>query len=103
MAKFITEANPADLSRIMELEDLGFQEGVREKKQVFEERISFPEGFLVIRDNNEIIGYISAEIWSYSEVINKEMFALGHSINSFHIDRQEEIYIFNDNTSKIPG
>jgi ribosomal-protein-alanine N-acetyltransferase len=94
MAKLITEANLADLSKIMELEDLGFQEGIREDKQVFKERIScFPEGFLVIKDDNEIIGYISAEIWSYSESINKEMFALGHSINSIHIDKREEIYI----------
>lgn len=94
MAKLITEADLADLSKIMELEDLGFQKGIREKKQVFEERIScFPEGFLVIKDDSEIMGYISAEIWSYSEFINKEMFALGHSINSFHIDKGEEIYI----------
>lgn len=94
MAKLITEANLTDLSKIMELEDLGFQEGIREKKQVIEERIScFPEGFLVIKDNNEIMGYISAEIWSYSEFVNKEMFALGHSINSLHVDKREEIYI----------
>jgi ribosomal protein S18 acetylase RimI-like enzyme len=94
MAKLITEAGIADLDKIMELEDSGFQEGIREKRQVFEERIScFPEGFLVIKDDNEIMGYISAEIWSYSEFINKERFALGHSINSFHIDKREEIYI----------
>jgi [ribosomal protein S18]-alanine N-acetyltransferase len=94
MEKLITEANLTDLNNIMKLEDLGFQESIREKKKVFEERIScFSEGFLVIRDNNEVIGYISAEIWGYSEFINQEKFALGHSINSLHIDKREEIYI----------
>jgi len=93
----LMEAEPKDIDGIMELEHKGFEQSVREEKQVFLERINyFPEGFLLLKDttrDNKIIGYICSEVWKYNEQILGGNFSLGHSIKDYHRIEESELYI----------
>ena len=90
----IENAKMEDTDGIMELEKLGFEEGIAEKREVFEERICvFPKGFFVMKYEKKIIGYISTEIWKFEENLKKDKFLLNHSIKDAHNEFGEEIYI----------
>ena len=97
----LRKACMADISDIMEIESESFEPGIAESRDVFIERITtFNEGFLVLEDLNinKCIGYIASELWRYSEIINNDSFALGHSIKSRHCDNGNEIYISSTGT-----
>jgi len=93
----LVEAEPKDIDGIMELEHKGFEQSIREEKQVFLERINyFSEGFLLLKDtthDNKIIGYICSEVWKYNEPILGGYFSLGHSIKDYHRIEESELYI----------
>lgn len=101
----IRKANAGDIDDIMEIEHLSFHPEIIESKKVFEERIAaFPDGFLIaeIEDKGNkngggigktIAGYISSELWKYSENIPYSNFGLNHSVYDTHSDDGEELYI----------
>ncbi|MDR0767914.1 MAG: GNAT family N-acetyltransferase [Methanosarcinales archaeon] len=94
----IRKANAKDIDDIMEIERLSFHPEVIESKKVFEDRIkAFSDGFLIaeIEENGEkiIAGYISSELWKYSEEIPHANFNLNHSVYETHSDSGEELYI----------
>lgn len=96
----IRKANADDIDDIMEIEHLSFHPEVIESKKVFEDRIAaFPDGFLIAEIENEsegssmIAGYISSELWKYSEEIPYSNFNLNHSVYETHSDDGEELYI----------
>ncbi|MGE5678436.1 MAG: GNAT family N-acetyltransferase [Pseudomonadota bacterium] len=91
----IREAAPEDIGAIMRIEADAFHTTIRESKETFEARIEeFPEGCLILTDEGNMpIGYITSEIWKYSQVVDKESFCLGHSIKDIHDCNGEELYI----------
>ena len=94
----IRKANADDIDDIMEIEHLSFHPEVIESEKVFEDRIAvFPDGFLIAEIENEngktIAGYISSELWKYSEEIPYSNFGLNHSVYETHSDDGEELYI----------
>ncbi|WMW23476.1 N-acetyltransferase [Methanolobus mangrovi] len=65
-----------------------------ECRDVFLDRMKvFPEGFLVMEIDREIAGYISSEMWEYSENIDTDRFCLNHTIREVHIRGGSELYI----------
>lgn len=90
----IRNATINDIEDIMDIEHESFHETVYEDRSVFLDRISiFPDGFLVLEVNGNVCGYISSEIWNYSEEIHKDMFNLNHSISKLHTSTGSELYI----------
>lgn len=103
----IRKAEAKDIGAIMKIEQLSFHPEVIESQKVFEDRIEvFADGFLIAEiekendgDSNngncrmEIAGYISSELWKYSEEIPYSNFNLNHSIYDTHHDEGEELYI----------
>lgn len=90
----IRKATINDIEDIMDIEHESFHENVYEDRSVFSSRIlTFPDGFLVLEVDGNVCGYISSEIWNYSEKINKDMFDLNHSINKLHTTTGSELYI----------
>jgi len=84
----------SDIDKIMELEEACFNEYTRESKEVYLERINtFPDGFIVMQNENEFIGAISSEIWQYAPNLNRETFTLGHSIKEMNEPNGDELYI----------
>lgn len=78
----------------MDIEHESFCETVYEDIVVFLDRIStFPDGFLVLEVNGHVSGYISSEIWNYSQEIQRDMFDLNHSISKVHSATGSELYI----------
>jgi ribosomal-protein-alanine N-acetyltransferase len=92
--KYFRNVNNSDIEKIMELENACFNKYTREKKEVYLERINtFPDGFIVMQNENEFIGAISSEIWQYTPSINRELFNLGHSIKEMNKSDGNELYI----------
>lgn len=90
----IRNATINDIKQIMDIEYESFCETVHEDRSVFIDRIlTFPDGFLVLEINGYVSGYISSEIWTYSEEIREEMFNLNHSIRKVHNATSSELYI----------
>lgn len=91
----IRKAIPEDIDSIVKLEHDGFEEGLRETKDIFIERLNvFNDGFLVLVDENKnILGYISSEIWNYKQQVDEKDFTLNHSIRNKHKANGDEIYI----------
>lgn len=90
----IRNAAISDIDDIMDIEHESFHENVYEDRSVFLDRIStFPDGLLVLEVNGNVCGYISSEIWNYSEKIRKDMFDLNHSISKVHTSTGSELYI----------
>lgn len=91
----IRKANKNDIDSIINLENNGFEEGLREGREIFIERLDvFNDGFLVLADEDgNVVGYICSEIWDYKDKINEKDFALNHSIIEKHDANAEEIYI----------
>ncbi len=90
----IRNATINDIEDIMDIEHESFHETVYEDWSVFLDRIStFPDGFLVLEVNGNVCGYISSEIWNYSEDIREDMFDLNHNIGKVHTTTGSELYI----------
>lgn len=87
-------ANENDMEDIMGIETSSFKLEICEKSEVFLERIDvFPKGFFIMEHGNEVIGYLSSEIWKYKEDIADKDFTLGHSIKESHNNNGTELYI----------
>ncbi|MCL2863044.1 MAG: GNAT family N-acetyltransferase [Methanimicrococcus sp.] len=100
----IRKAAADDIGGIMGIEHLSFHSDVIESKKVFEDRIAvFSDGFLVAvadtGNERKIAGYISSELWAFSEGsegsanIPYSNFNLNHSVYETHRDDGEELYI----------
>jgi ribosomal-protein-alanine N-acetyltransferase len=91
----IRKATEDDINYIMELENQGFADGIKENEKVFLERINtFNDGFLLLVDKSNIpVGYIASELWNYKNNIDDSYFKLGHSIKEKHKDDGNELYI----------
>ena len=67
MKKFILrKARQADIKEIMKIEKDSFLPEIREKEELFVERICvFPEGFFVFEEEatGHLAGYFSSELW----------------------------------------
>ena len=83
-----------DITEIMKIERECFHKNIAENEETIIERINvYNEGFLVALIANEIIGYISSEIWDFNEVIDPNFVKLNHSITEVHIKDGTELYI----------
>jgi len=60
----IRRATQADIARIMYIEENSFIRAIQEEKATFLERLgSFGEGFLLLEDGGEAVGYLCSELW----------------------------------------
>jgi len=90
----VRKAEIADIDGIMNVEQSSFHSSIIESQKTFEDRISlFSDGFLVAVIENQIAGYISSELWKFSEEAPISNFSLNHSIFETHCDDGEELYI----------
>ncbi|MDW7732883.1 MAG: N-acetyltransferase [Methanolobus sp.] len=90
----IRHAKKEDMDRIMLIEHESFHQNIVESRDVFAERIElFPEGFLLLEIDGSIAGYISSEIWEYTESIEQERFSLDHTIADVHTTAGSQLYI----------
>lgn len=90
----IRNAQKDDLEEIMLIEHESFHKNIIEKRDVFLERIElFPEGFLLLENDDGITGYISSEIWEYTESIGPERFNLNHRMADIHTTAGSQLYI----------
>jgi [ribosomal protein S18]-alanine N-acetyltransferase len=87
-------ATSADIIEIMHLESLGFQDGIKEEKDTYLQRMSiFPAGCLLGIFEKEIIGCLFAELWEPKKNYSQHDFELGHDIRASHKETGEIIYI----------
>lgn len=103
----ITNASTTNIDSIMNIENDSFLPGIQEKKSVFLERISaFPEGFFLLKNNQDnIIGYFCSEIWNLSLIKNelktkqkKESVLLG---KNFQNKSHTELELLENNSSPL--
>lgn len=81
----LTEATPADLDRIMDLERQGFAAGHREEHAAYAQRVAaFPQGSLMAWRGAECVGCVFSEIWRDAAQLSAEHFTLGHDIRERH-------------------
>jgi ribosomal-protein-alanine N-acetyltransferase len=87
-------ATTADIHNIMLLEKACFNKFTQESEDVYLERIEcFPQGFMILENNDTFIGAVSSEIWTYSPTITVNTFSLGHSIKQQLNISGGELYI----------
>lgn len=90
----LRNATENDIKDIMQIENASFNENICEKEEHFLERIQvFSDGFYVMEKDENIVGYISTEIWTYEEKVSHKSFSLGHSIKNSHHPEGNELYI----------
>ena len=90
----IKEAEPFEIEEIMKMEYKCFHPEVREKKELFLERMSvFPEGFIVLKESDRYAGYMTSELWEYRKERSRESFGINHSIAEVHDYKGKELYI----------
>mgnify|MGYP000278786571 CR=1 FL=1 len=91
----LAEATPADLDRIMELEQAGFAAGHQELRATYALRIAtFPQGSLLAWLGDACVGCVFTEIWHFLPLPPVECFTLGHDIRERHdAVRGTELYI----------
>ena len=78
-------ATRSDLSKIMQLEQQGFEQGIRESSLTYLKRISlFPDGAIISVFNNTVIGCVFSEIWDSLSDVKPEKFELNHDISDSH-------------------
>ncbi|MGD9639214.1 MAG: GNAT family N-acetyltransferase [Alphaproteobacteria bacterium] len=83
-----------DLKELMEIEVDCFKIGVREKPDVFAQRISvFPDGFILMLEDDDVIGYACGEIWSKDVEIVEKTFTIGHNPCDVHNPNGTRLYI----------
>lgn len=79
------EMCPNDLIKVMEIEKLSFSPETWEDESVYINRFStFPQGNLTVWRNNEIVGFICSELWTYDSTYPNENFTLSHDIKQYH-------------------
>jgi ribosomal-protein-alanine N-acetyltransferase len=94
MAKVFRTAHSSDIENIMKLEKKCFNIFTCEKKEVYLERIEvFPDGFIILEDDEQFIGAVSSEIWQYAAERPRDAFVLGHSIKRQIKLDGDELYI----------
>jgi ribosomal-protein-alanine N-acetyltransferase len=90
----IRNAEPRDIGQVMRIEHESFYADICESMSVFLDRIhTFPEGFLVLEICGDVCGYISSEIWDYSENVPDSRFILNHMTGDVHTTAGSELYI----------
>lgn len=91
----LVEATPADLDRIMELEQAGFAAGHQELRATYALRIAtFPQGSQMAWLGDACVGCVFTEIWHFLPLPPVECFTLGHDIRGRHdAIRGTELYI----------
>ncbi|MDV0446506.1 hypothetical protein MsAg5_03460 [Methanosarcinaceae archaeon Ag5] len=90
----IRKAVPNDIDVVMDIEKYSFHPEIVESADVFADRISvFADGFLVAEMDGKVVGYISSELWDYSDKIPYDNFGINHSIRDTHKSAGNEIYI----------
>lgn len=83
-----------NLSKIMEIEQESFSKNTWESQEIYMERMEFfPKGTLEIWSKEELIGFISSEIWLYEKSYDKKRFMLSHNIKDYHTCFGTELYI----------
>lgn len=84
----------SDIEKIMAIENNSFIPEIREKEELFIERICvFPEGFFVVEEEEtgHLAGYFSSELWETIPDFNE--FSVGHSIKKIHSANGKILYI----------
>lgn len=85
---------PRDLKDILRVEQTCFESDFCEPSHIFSERINvFPEGFIIMEFEGNVMGFLCSEIWNYKENLYSKDFSLGHSINKVHVSNGTELYI----------
>ena len=86
MSFALRQAFVSDIQDIMNVEAEAFFTPIREKEEVFVERITvFPQGFFVLidQDTNKVCGYFASERWE-SYALTSDDFLLDHSARERH-------------------
>jgi [ribosomal protein S18]-alanine N-acetyltransferase len=87
-------ALPRDLNDILKVEQTCFAADFCESASIFAERIKvFPEGFIIMEFEGNVMGFLCSEIWNYKENLSSKDFSLGHSIAQVHQASGNELYI----------
>ena len=85
---------PRDLNDILKVEQTCFEPDFCESPTVFTERLKvFPEGFIIMEFEGNVMGFFCSEIWNYKENLSSKDFSLGHSIAKVHQEAGTELYI----------
>lgn len=101
-AFYVDAAGEGDLSAVMELEEQGFIEEIREAEAVFRAKLTlFPEGFAVLREaaTGLVRGYLCAERWASAprpeegSAAIAAAFRLGHDPAERHDPRGRVAYL----------
>ncbi|MBU1081494.1 MAG: GNAT family N-acetyltransferase [Spirochaetes bacterium] len=75
----VDAAREGDIAAVMELEAGGFHDGITESEEVFRARLAaFPQGFMLLRYEGRVAGYLCCERWADVRLGDPESFALGH-------------------------
>lgn len=92
--QIIRQATPNDINEMMTIEELSFEPGIAESKDVFVSRIkTFPTGFVVIELKNHIIAYLCSELWKARGSPDKYDFTLNTPIEKKHCKNGAVFYI----------
>lgn len=90
----IRNAEKNDIEGIMLIEYESFHRNITESRDAFLDRINvFSDGFLILEIDGDVAGYISSEMWDFSEIIDMERFNLNHSIRDVHKPSGSQLYI----------
>ncbi len=93
----VERAGLGDIDAIMALEELGFAEGTRERRDVFLDRLRvFPEGFFLARVDENPHGaaaYLCAWLRDSAEPLDAKAFALDVPLSGKHVPDGDEIYL----------
>lgn len=95
MSFALRQAFVSDIQDIMNVEAEAFVTPIREKEEVFVERITvFPQGFFVLidEDTNKVCGYFASERWE-SYALTSDDFLLDHSARERHKNNGSYVYI----------
>lgn len=77
----IKMAEVSDIKSIMEIEAESFDADTVEREHVYLERVKyFNDGALVLKQSNEVMGFIFSEIWNRTHKMDADLFRLEHSI-----------------------
>ena len=90
----IRKAKKFDINSIMNIEKDAFSVEIQEDKNVFLERIEvFPDGFFILEDKNNVIGYFSSELWNSVPKEGDSCFSLNHSALENHKKKGTVLYV----------
>lgn len=95
------EARREDINKIMTIEKQSFPCHIVEDMDTFNQRIdAFREGFIITQCGDEVIGYVCSELWEYKPSVDLKAFELDHSIEHYHKEHGNELYISSMGTLK---